>query len=142
MAEKNRVIRCLTIAVVIVFSILLSGCDVGDMVDSKVLTNVQEYFPLAEVRHTQKGVLNVDTRVGNVTEKFGAKVFQSMLSENSTQLQFGLGLAGYTTLIVGFEDFVCFWSPEQRANQFTCIARFAKTGRVYRINEHLSPFVR
>jgi hypothetical protein len=123
-------------------SLGLCGCDVGDMVDSKVLTNVQEYFPLAEVRHTQKGVLNVDTRVGNVTEKFGAKVFQSMLSENSTQLQFGLGLAGYTTLIVGFEDFVCFWSPEQRANQFTCIARFAKTGRVYRVNEHLSPFVR
>lgn len=130
--------RSLAVLVLAIGSVILSGCDVGDMVDSRVLSSVQEYFPLADIHKPQPDILAVNTHVGNVTEKFGAKVFQGMLAENATQLQMGFRLVGYTRLIVSFEDFSCFWDIRRNA-QFGCSDRPASIGsqvRVYQVYEN------
>lgn len=130
--------RSVAIVVVVLGSVILSGCDVGDMVDSNVLSTVREYFPLAEIHKPRPDILAVSIHVGNVSEKFGAKVFQTMLGDNMAQLQMGFGLAKYNTLMVVFDDFSCLWDMRRNA-QFACSDGPIQAGvplRVYPVYEN------
>jgi len=135
---KTIVVRDIARVLLLLGTAILPGCDVNDMVDSKVLSTVQEYFPLAEMRKPQPDVLAINLHVGNVTERFGAKVFQSMLADNSAELQMGFAVARYTRLLVVFDDFSCLWDIRRNA-QFACSDRPARAGvpgRMYQVNEN------
>jgi hypothetical protein len=130
--------RNVATALLLLGCVILPGCDVNDMVDSKVLSTVQEYFPLAEIGKPQPDVLAINIHVGNVTEKFGAKVFQTMLADNAAELQLGFGLARYTRLLVAFDDFSCLWDIRRNA-QFGSSDRPARQGvpgRMYQVYEN------
>jgi hypothetical protein len=89
------------------------------MVDSTLLSTVQDYFPQAEIAKPQQGLLVVTLHVGNVTEKFGSQVYQKMLQDHAQEVQLGFAVAGYTRLIVVFNDFSCLWDT-RKSGQFGC----------------------
>jgi hypothetical protein len=128
----------------VVASIVLIGCNVGDTVDNKVLAGIREYFPNAEIGHvnnpsTGYKALVVTTHVEGVTEKFSVKTLQGMLQENRSELEMGFGLAGYTHLTVWFGDTACGWHVGD--DKFGCGQRGQNSPREYLIDSaSLNPF--
>ena len=91
----------------------LSGCNVTDMVDSRVLAQVQTYWPAAEVSHPAVDVLLIETHMSGISAEFANKTFHEILKESGAQMRSAFPLAGYKALIVGFEGYHVFWMVEQ-----------------------------
>lgn len=102
-------------------ALLSTGCE---MVDSQMVAQMREYFPLAEIAHPQPDVLVIHTHLANLTEKFAEETVATMLRQHcchgggpltgamvNQDLDAILPLAGYSTLDVAFENVICGWRP-------------------------------
>lgn len=117
--------------------LLFTGCE---MVDSQMLTQLQEYFPLAELTHPDPQTLAVDTHLTNLTEKFAKETFSTLLRTHcchgglqgiaSYDLDQIFPMAGYNRLVVKFDKTVCGWYPA-KSQVFICSA-LGSMGREYR----------
>jgi hypothetical protein len=113
----RRALKKLAAATIACGTLMLTGCELGGMVDSKIEAKAREYFPTAEVVHPTKNVLQIDTRL-SITEKFAAKVMGELIRQNLQELKF-LPLAGYSVLVFGFDGGTCGWYA-QRPTYFGC----------------------
>jgi hypothetical protein len=127
-------VRKLTVVVVALSGLMLTGCNPSEMMDSAVASKAREYFPAAEVSHPSRDRLIIDTHVRNVSEAFGAKVMGELLKENRQSLQAGMALLGYTLFAVSFDDKGCAWSPND-PTKFECGSRNAPEVRTYLIDD-------
>jgi hypothetical protein len=116
--------------IVLILGGLCTGCDLSQMVDSKVQAKAREYFPLAEVSHPRRDILTIKTHLGNITEKFAAQVMANLIKSNRNDLEMGLSLAGFRMFAVEFDEGVCSWLPEQPM-YFRCAANGASQAQIH-----------
>ena len=100
---------------VILFSIVLSGC----VDDHQLLSQVQDYFPGAELYKFDRRVIWIQTQVDGISPKFAEKTLQEFLQQaDSTAQHESLGIVhfsdalahdGVIYLVLGFRSGIVVW---------------------------------
>ena len=111
-------LRTFAFALVLIPALQQQSCQ--QMVDPQVLQKSREFFPKAYIQKCFPDILHIETRVGNVTPEFGAKVMQALLQgEEGRKLQTGMQIGNYRWISLGFDDFNILW--ENGSPQFEIV---------------------
>lgn len=113
--------------------LLLTGftsCNPINMIDSNVQAKAQEYFPVADVAHPNRGELQIVTHVGNVSELFTAKVMGQLVRDNRQALSIAMLGGGYSVLTVDFEEGQYAWLTA-RPEMVACTPKPLQQGQLH-----------
>lgn len=102
--------------------LVFTGCELNEMVDSQILQQVREYFPMAELSHPKPDMLVIQTHLANLTEKFAEETTATILQRKCCHgggigglaqgdLDAVLPAVGIVNLAIDYEEAGCVWAP-------------------------------